>query len=43
VELHRARMLQRLGVRHLADAIKLAVHAELAPNPAEQPGVHDLQ
>jgi two-component system response regulator FixJ len=43
VELHRARMLQRLGVRHLAEAIKLAVLAELAPNPAEQPGVHDLQ
>lgn len=30
VELHRARMLQRLGTRHLADAIKLAVLAELA-------------
>jgi two-component system, LuxR family, response regulator FixJ len=32
VELHRARMLQRLGTRHLADAIKLAVLAELALN-----------
>jgi two-component system response regulator FixJ len=37
VELHRARMLQRLGTRHLADAIKLAVLAELAPDPAEKP------
>jgi two-component system response regulator FixJ len=43
VELHRARMLQRLGVRHLADAIKLAVLAELAPDPAEQSSVHDPQ
>jgi Response regulator len=30
VELHRLRMLHRLGTRHLADAIKLAVLAELA-------------
>jgi two-component system, LuxR family, response regulator FixJ len=37
VELHRARMLQRLGTRHLADAIKLAVLAELALDPAEKP------
>ncbi|HVU31007.1 MAG TPA: PAS domain-containing protein [Sphingomicrobium sp.] len=31
VELHRARMLHRLGTPHLADAIRLAVLAELAP------------
>jgi two-component system response regulator FixJ len=37
VELHRARMLHRLGTRHLADAIKLAVLAELAGDAAEQP------
>jgi two-component system response regulator FixJ len=30
VELHRARMLHRLGTRHLAAAIRLAVLAELA-------------
>ena len=30
VELHRARMLHRLGTPHLADAIRLAVLAELA-------------
>jgi two-component system response regulator FixJ len=30
VELHRMRMLHRLGTRHLADAIRLAVLAELA-------------
>jgi two-component system response regulator FixJ len=30
VELHRTRMLHRLGTRHLADAIRLAVLAELA-------------
>ena len=36
VELHRARMLQRLGTRHLADAIKLAVLAELAFDAAEE-------
>ncbi|HTU11488.1 MAG TPA: response regulator [Allosphingosinicella sp.] len=36
VELHRARMLQRLGTRHLADAIRLAVLADLASLPAER-------
>jgi two-component system response regulator FixJ len=35
VELHRARMLRRLGTRHLADAIKLAVLAELRVESAE--------
>jgi two-component system response regulator FixJ len=39
VELHRARMLQRLGIRHLADAIKLAVLAELMmADSLEAPG-----
>ena len=36
VELHRARMLRRLGTRRLSDAIKMAVLAELAPPPAKQ-------
>jgi two-component system response regulator FixJ len=36
VELHRARMLQRLGTRHLADAIKLAVLADLAAESVER-------
>jgi two-component system response regulator FixJ len=31
VEVHRARMLERLGVRSLAEAIRLAVLATLAP------------
>jgi two-component system, LuxR family, response regulator FixJ len=31
VEVHRARMLQRLGTRHAAEAIRLAVLATLAP------------
>ena len=35
VELHRARMLQRLGTRHLAEAIRLAVLADLASPQAE--------
>jgi PAS domain S-box-containing protein len=30
VEVHRARMMQRLGVRHLAEAIRIAVTAQLA-------------
>jgi two-component system response regulator FixJ len=33
VELHRARMLRRLGARHLAAAIRVAVLAELAEEP----------
>ena len=33
VEVHRARMLERLGVRSLAEAIRLAVLATLAPAP----------
>ncbi|HLQ94618.1 MAG TPA: response regulator [Xanthobacteraceae bacterium] len=31
VEVHRARMMERLGVRQLAEAIRLAVMARLAP------------
>ena len=31
VEVHRARMLERLGTRRLAEAIRLAVLADLAP------------
>ena len=34
VEVHRARMLERLGTRRLAEAIRLAVLAGLAPNGA---------
>jgi two-component system response regulator FixJ len=30
VEVHRARMMERLGVRHLSEAIRLAVMAKLA-------------
>jgi two-component system response regulator FixJ len=38
VELHRARMLRRLSSRHLADAIRLAVLAELAEEPPDMLG-----
>jgi two-component system response regulator FixJ len=31
VEVHRARMMERLGTRQLADAVRLAVLAKLAP------------
>ena len=31
VEVHRARMMERLGTRKLADAVRLAVLAKLAP------------
>jgi two-component system response regulator FixJ len=34
VEVHRARMLERLGTRHTAEAIRLAVMATLAPPAA---------
>jgi two-component system, LuxR family, response regulator FixJ len=34
VEVHRARMLERLGTRRLAEAIRLAVLADLAPDGA---------
>ncbi len=37
VEVHRARMLQRLGTRRLADAIRLAVIASLAAAPLQEP------
>lgn len=33
VEVHRARMMHRLGVRQLAEAIRLAVLATLVPSP----------
>jgi two-component system response regulator FixJ len=33
VEVHRARMMDRLGARQLAEAIRLAVLATLAPTP----------
>ena len=36
VEVHRARMMERLGTKQFADAIRLAVMATLAPrNRAE--------
>jgi two-component system response regulator FixJ len=39
VEVHRARMMERLGVRQLAEAIRLAVTARLAGgNAARRPG-----
>jgi two-component system, LuxR family, response regulator FixJ len=33
VEVHRARMMERLGTRQLSEAIRLAVLATLAPPP----------
>jgi two-component system response regulator FixJ len=30
VEVHRGRMMERLGVRHLSEAIRIGVTAELA-------------
>jgi len=41
VEVHRARMMQRLGVRQLSEAIRLAVMAELAP-PGPSDGGRDV-
>lgn len=40
VEVHRARMMQRLGTHQFADAIRLAIMARLAPidDSAEPPG-----
>jgi two-component system response regulator FixJ len=35
VEVHRARMMERLGVRQLAEAVRLAVLAKLAHAPGE--------
>jgi two-component system response regulator FixJ len=45
VEVHRARMLERLGVRSLAEAVRLAVLATLAPAalPAGEHRDHDLR
>jgi two-component system, LuxR family, response regulator FixJ len=37
VEVHRARMMQRLGTRQLAEAIRLAVMATLAPGSRSVP------
>jgi two-component system response regulator FixJ len=36
VEVHRARMMERLGVRQLAEAIRLAVMARLGPSDASR-------
>ena len=33
VEVHRARMMERLGTRQLAEAIRLAIMATLRPGP----------
>jgi two-component system response regulator FixJ len=38
VEVHRARMLERLGTRRLAEAVRLAVMATLAPEATQQNG-----
>jgi two-component system response regulator FixJ len=38
VEVHRARMMERLGVRQLAGAIRLAVMARLAPKRTRSRG-----
>jgi two-component system, LuxR family, response regulator FixJ len=40
VEVHRARMLVRLGTRHTAEAIRLAVMATLAPPAALDEGTY---
>ena len=40
VEVHRARMLERLGTRHTAEAIRLAVMATLAPPAALDEGAY---
>src|SRR5258705_4680419 len=37
VEVHRARMFARLGTRTSAEAVRLAVHAHLAPRPVGSP------
>ena len=39
VEVHRARMMERLGTRQLAEAIRLAVLATLAPPPGSTPRI----
>jgi two-component system response regulator FixJ len=38
VEVHRARMMERLGVRQLAEAVRLAVMARLAPKRSRSRG-----
>lgn len=42
VEMHRARMMERLGVRSLSEAIRLAIMADLAP-PRVGPGPVGLE
>jgi two-component system response regulator FixJ len=37
VEVHRARMMDRLGVGQLAEAIRLAVMARMVPATAKRP------
>jgi two-component system, LuxR family, response regulator FixJ len=37
VEVHQARMMDRLGVRQLAEAIRLAVMARMAPHARRRP------
>jgi two-component system response regulator FixJ len=34
VEVHRARMMERLGVRQFAEAIRLAVMAQIGSKPS---------
>jgi two-component system response regulator FixJ len=40
VEIHRSRMLRRLGVRRLAEAIRLRAIADLAEEAADRPSQH---
>lgn len=38
VEVHRARMMERLGLRHMAEAVRLAVLAGIKSSPGTDPG-----
>jgi FixJ family two-component response regulator len=42
VELHRARVMERLGARTLSEAVFLAASAGLKPQPDEDPGKPDI-
>ncbi|KPH06164.1 hypothetical protein AOG23_24655 [Rhizobium acidisoli] len=42
VELHRARVMERLGARTLSEAVFLAASAGLKPQPDERPGKPDI-
>lgn len=42
VEMHRARMLERLGVHGLAEAVRLAVMATLVPRDATANVIRDI-